>query len=165
MFLVGQTGAGGTVDHGTCIVPSGTKIFFPLINYIVADCTSKQQQGKPPTLCTSDMQTPPHGQPFANLKEIANNFIDRVDVDTLQSNLDGDPLQFVRVQSPPGGFGVSVSANNALLGDLTSIFHGTVSLHAVVDGYWSLLPPLSSGEHTLTFGPKHTSSAPLRTWR
>ena len=28
---------------------------------------------------------------------------------------------------------------------------GTVSLHAVVDGYWVLLPPLSPGEHKLTF--------------
>jgi hypothetical protein len=152
MFLVGQTGTGGTVDHGTCIVPSGTSIFYPLINYVVADCTSKQQQGKPPTLCTSDMQTPAHGQPFANLREIANDFIDGVDVDSLQSTLDGKPIDFARVQSPPGGFGVRVTANNALFGDLTSIFEGTVSLHAVVDGYWSLLSPLSPGEHTLTFG-------------
>jgi hypothetical protein len=155
MFLVGQTGTGSDVDHGACIVPSGTSIFFPLINYIVADCTSKQQQGKPPTLCTSDMQTPAHGQPFANLREIANDFIDGVDVDSLQSTLDGKPIDFARVQSPPGGFGVRVAANNALFGDLTSIFEGTVSLHAVVDGYWSLLPPLSPGEHTLTFGGCH----------
>lgn len=64
----------------------------------------------------------------------------------------GVPLDFVRVESPPGGFGVRVGAHNALFGDLTSIFEGAVSLHAVVDGYWSLLPPLSPGEHTLTFG-------------
>jgi hypothetical protein len=98
------------------------------------------------------MQTPAHGQPFANLREIANDFIDGVDVDSLQSTLDGKPIDFARVQSPPGGFGVRVTANNALFGDLTSIFEGTVSLHAVVDGYWSLLSPLSPGEHTLTFG-------------
>jgi len=46
-----------------------------------------------------------------------------------------------------------VTANNALFGDLTSLFEGTVSLYAVVDGYWSLLSaPLSTGAHTLTFG-------------
>jgi hypothetical protein len=45
-----------------------------------------------------------------------------------------------------------VSANNALFGDLTSLFEGTVSLHAVVDDYWALLPPLSPGVHELIFG-------------
>jgi hypothetical protein len=65
-----------------------------------------------------------------------------------------DPLESVRVQSPPGGFGVRVSEHNALFGELGPIFgpFGTVSLHAVVDGYWVLLPPLPPGEHTLTFG-------------
>jgi hypothetical protein len=55
----------------------------------------------------------------------------------------------VRVQSPPGGFGVRLSPHNALFGELP---FDTVSLHAVVDGYWVLLPPLSPGEYTLTFG-------------
>jgi hypothetical protein len=154
MFLVGQAGAGGTVDHGTCIVPSGTSILFPLVNYVVADCTSKQQHGKPPHLCTSDKIIPAHGQPFANLTKVANDFINQVDVNTLQATIDGDSLESVRVQSPPGGFGVRVSEHNALFGELGPIFgpFGTVSLHAVVDGYWVLLPPLPPGEHTLTFG-------------
>ena len=36
--------------------------------------------------------------------------------------------------------------------DLSMGRSGTVSLHAVVDGYWVLLPSLSPGTHTLSFG-------------
>jgi hypothetical protein len=75
MFLVGQARTGGTVDHGTCFVPSGTSIFFPVVNYIVADCTSNQQMDRPEGLCTADIQTPPLGQPFGGLMEQANNFM------------------------------------------------------------------------------------------
>jgi hypothetical protein len=160
MFLVGQTGTtGGTVDHGTCNVPSGTSIFFPVINFVEADCTPNPS--KPPTLCTSTgIQTPAHGDPFAYQRKIANDFINGVDVGSLKSTLDRKAIDIARVQSPPGGFGVRVTAHNVLFGDLTqpppagiSLPEGTYSLHAVVDGYWSLLsPPLSTGEHTLTFG-------------
>jgi hypothetical protein len=61
MFLVGQTGAGGSVDHGTCLVPSGTSIFYPLINYVVADCTINTHTQNPPkqAVCSSSgIQTP-----------------------------------------------------------------------------------------------------------
>jgi hypothetical protein len=152
MFLVGQAGAaGGTVDHGTCIISSGTSILFPLVNFINADCTSNQQQGRPEGLCTSDMQTPALGQPFADLREEGNIFIDQVTNLEATIEVGGGviTLEAVRVQSPPGGFGVRVSPHNALFGELP---FDTVSLHAVADGYWVLLPPLSPGEYTLTFG-------------
>lgn len=153
MFLVGQRGGMNDLeDHGTCSVPSGTTIFFPLVNFIVADCTSKQQQSPqlPSGLCTSDIRIPAEGQPFADLRELANGFIDGVD--NLEATLDGEPLEFTRAESPPGGFGVRVSPNNALFGDLTFLFERPISLHAVVDGYWGLVTALSPGEHTLTFG-------------
>ena len=154
MFLVGQTGTGGTVDHGTCTIPSGTSIFYPLINYVTADCTINTHTTNPPkqAVCSSSgIQTPALGQPFAEWRKVPNEFT--ASASSLQSTLDGNPIDFARVQSPPGGFGVRVTANNALFGDLTSLFEGTVPLHAVVDGYWSLLSkPLSTGEHTLTFG-------------
>jgi hypothetical protein len=157
MFLVGQAGAGAVepVDHGFCNVSSGTSIFFPVVNFIVADCTSNQQNGRPEGLCTAEMQTPALGQPFGGLMEQANDFINGVT--ELVATLDGVPLEIARVQSPPGGFGVRVSEHNALFGELgpggagLDPF-GTVSLHAVVDGYWVLLPPLPPGTHTLSFG-------------
>lgn len=152
MFLVGQRGGMSDLeDHGMCFVPSGTTIFFPLVNFIVADCTSKQQQSPqlPSGLCSSDIRMPAEGQPFADLRELANGFIDGVD--NLEATLDGEP-EFARVESPPGGFGVRVSPNNALFGDLTFLFQRPISLHAVVDGYWGLVTALSPGEHTLTFG-------------
>jgi hypothetical protein len=154
MFLVGQAGAGAVepVDHGFCNVSSGTSIFFPVVNFIVADCTSNQQNGRPEGLCTAEMQTPALGQPFGGLMEQANDFINGVT--ELVATLDGVPLEIVRVQSPPGGFGVRVSEHNALFGELGPFYgpFGTVSLHAVVDGYWVLLPSLSPGTHTLSFG-------------
>jgi hypothetical protein len=157
MFLVGQVGAGSPVpvDHGFCNVSSSTSIFFPVVNFIVADCTSNQQNGRPEGLCTAEMQTPALGQPFGGLMQQANDFINGV-TDSV-AMLDGVPLEIARVQSPPGGFGVRVSEHNALFGELgpggagLDPF-GTVSLHAVVDGYWVLLPPLPPGTHTLSFG-------------
>lgn len=76
----------------------------------------------------------------ADLRELANDFIDGINVESLVATLDEEvPIDLARVQSPPGGFGVRVSANNALFGDLTSLFEGTVSLHAVVDDYWGFV--------------------------
>jgi hypothetical protein len=97
------------------------------------------------------MQTPALGQPFADLREKGNTFINQVTnlVATIEIAGEVMPLEAVRVQSPPGGFGVRVSPHNALFGELP---FDTVSLHAVADGYWILLPPLSPGEYTLTFG-------------
>jgi hypothetical protein len=162
MFLVGQTGT-GDVDHGECIVSSGTSIFFPVINYVTANCIKdKQERGKPHdmngnSICQIVLRTPAIGQPFGDPRQEANNFINQVS--NLEATLDEGtvdevPVDFVRVESPPGGFGVRVSDHNALFGDLSQDFgsFGTVSLHSVVDGYWVLLPPLSPGDHTLTFG-------------
>ena len=160
MFLVGQpTGSVGTVDHGTCMVPSGTSIFFPLYNYVEADCIYPNTPTSKISLCTN-VNTPGVGGPMSReqQREIVNNFINKVDVNSLQSTLqqvgNAIDLQYARVQSPPGGFAVKVAANNAFFGDLTQLFTGTASLHAVVDGYWSLLSqPLSPGaQYTLTFG-------------
>ena len=158
MFLVGQPGLGGSLDHGFCNVPSGTSIFFPVVNFIVADCKLNQQNSRPvgpeEGLCQFDKQTPALGQPYGGLMEQANSFINRVT--ELVAEVDDVPLEIVRVQSPPGGFGVRVSEHNALFGELGpggAGFEpfGTVPLHAIVDGYWVLLPPLPPGEHTLFF--------------
>lgn len=152
MFLVGQPGVGSDPEHGECIVSSETGFLFPVINFIIADCTDKQQLGKPEALCASVLQTPALGEPFGNLRQVANDFMDEVTFP--EAAVDGVDLDIVRAESPPGGFGVRVSEHNALFGELGDFFgsFGTVSLHAVVDGYWVLLPPLSPGEHTLTFG-------------
>jgi len=160
MFLVGQsssTGPLGTVDHGTCTVPSGTSIFFPLFNAIEVDCIYPNTPKQKFDVCTAVNSTP--GQPSTSReqqRETVNKAVEKVDVRSLQSttNLDGNPIDFGRAQSPPGGFVVKLAANNAFFGDLTSLFNGTLSLHGVVDGYWSLISPrLSTGQiSTLTFG-------------
>jgi hypothetical protein len=105
------------------------------------------------------MRTPALGQPFGGLMEQANSFINGVT--EFEATLDEViPLEIVRVKSPPGGFGVRVSEHNALFGELgpggagLDPF-GTVSLHAVVDGYWVLLPPLPPGTLTLSLGASY----------
>jgi hypothetical protein len=155
IFLVGQGPPGSVSNHGICNISAQTSVLFPVINGFDIDCTSKQQQSpnKPPGLCTFDIQTPAKGQPFKELRDIVSTdctinpgCIDHAT--NLVASIDGVPLQFVRVQSPPGGFEVRLAANNPFGFNLES----PVTLHGVSDGYWVLLPSLSLGQHTLSFG-------------
>jgi hypothetical protein len=71
------------------------------------------------------------GQPFGLLRILAS-----VGGSTnLAASLDGVPSQFVRVQSPPGGFEVNLAAH-----DVFGFNVGPVTLHGVADGFWVLLP-------------------------
>jgi hypothetical protein len=146
IFLVGQGPAGSVSNHGTCIISSQTSILFPVINGVDIDCTSQQQRAKPPGLCTFNMHIPARGQPFQELRN--NPFVAGVSGATnLVASIDGVPLQSVQVQSPPGGFGVRLAPH-----DPFGFNVGPVTLHGVANGFWVLLPPLSPGQHTLTFG-------------
>jgi hypothetical protein len=92
------------------------------------------------------MQTPARGQPFGQLRNYPT--VAAVGQATnLVASIDGVPLQYIRVQSPPGGFEVTLAPNDVYGFDV-----GPVTLHGVVDGFWVLLPPLSPGQHILTFG-------------
>jgi hypothetical protein len=147
LFLVGQGSPLGSVsNHGTCIISSQTSILFPLVNGFDIDCTSQQQQSKPTVPCGFNIQTPARGQPFQQLRN--NPFVAGVnDATNLVASIDGVPLQYVQVQSPPGGFEVRLATHDVYGFDV-----GPVRLHGVVNGFWVLLPPLSPGQHTLTFG-------------
>jgi hypothetical protein len=147
LFLVGQGSPVGSVsNHGTCNISAQTSILFPLINGFDIDCTSQQQQSKPQVPCGFNIHIPARGQPFQQLRN--NPFVAVVgDATNSVASLDGVPLQFVRVQSPPGGVGVRLAQH-----DPYGFNVGPVTLHGVVDGFWVLLPALSPGQHLLTFG-------------
>jgi hypothetical protein len=153
MFLVGQFPPGSVSNHGVCNVSAQTALLVPVIIFVDIDCTSKQQQSpnKPPGLCTFDITTPAGGQPFKQLRDIVSDCTVNpgcVDQATnMAASIDGVPLPFVRVQSPPGGFEVRLAPNDPFGANA-----GPVTLHGVSDGYWVLIPSLPPGQHMLTFG-------------
>lgn len=132
MFLVGTSNAGpGVQDHGTCNVPAGTSILFPLLN---SECDFRNTPG-------ATVQTMSFGQPFKQLRSCT----DLSAATSLAASLDGAPLQYARVQSSPGGFMLNIVPNNPFA-ELPG------PSHSVADGYWVLLPSLSPGQHTVSFG-------------
>ncbi len=147
LFLVGQGSPVGSVsNHGTCIISPQTSILFPLVNGFDIDCTSQQQQAKPTVPCGFNIHIPARGQPFQELRNFPT-VAEVGDATNLVASLDGIPLQFVRVQSPPGGFEANLAPHDAFGFNV-----GPVTLHGVVDGFWVLLPSMSPGRHLLTFG-------------
>jgi hypothetical protein len=126
------TTVGGTVIGRVtreCKIPSGTDLFFPLLD---AECSTLEGNG------TTE----------AELRACARSDADLIIPGSLFCVIDGtpvsDPSQF-RVQSPLFTFG-PLPANNAL-----GAPQGSTS-PSVSDGYFVMLKPLSVGEHTLHFG-------------
>jgi hypothetical protein len=139
LFLVETASPGGGVqNHGTCSVPAGTSILFPLVNGVDTGPAS-EFISNPTTEPTFVL-----GQPFKLLKEP----IDIVKTATnLVATVDGRQLQSNFVESTPGGFAVNVASNNPV-GDTPT----GPGQHAVAEGFWVLLPPLPAGQHTISFG-------------
>jgi hypothetical protein len=129
-FLAGTatSTAGGPAVTRTCTVPSGKAILFPIIN---AECSTIEG----------------NGTTQAQLSACAKGIIDPVA--TVTATVDGVNLQDLtppnspyRVQSPLFTF-KSVQDNPF------SIPAGQSP--SVADGYWILLAPLSTGQHTIHF--------------
>jgi hypothetical protein len=129
-FVVAETDTGaveGTADRD-CEVPTGTALFFPIVNL---ECNEFAGDG-----------TGEEG-----LRACANKYGDLINVDDLSAEIDGvkiDNLQAYRVDSPAFEWG-PLPENNVLGAEA-----GTTSL-SVGDGYYLLLAPLSSGKHTIDF--------------
>lgn len=142
MFLVGTASPGGGVqNHGTCNVPAGTSILFPLLN---SECSFLEF----PTLTISNPHTAPFtsvlGEPFQQLRTCT----DVSGATNLVATLDGKLLQPTRASSGPGGFQLIVVPNNPFGIPVNAL----TSTHSVADGHWVLLPPLPAGQHTVSFG-------------
>ncbi len=129
-FLAGTatSTAGGPGVTRTCTVPSGKAILFPIIN---GECS--QIEG--------------NGTTQAQLSACAKSLIDPVT--TVTATVDGVDLQNLtppnspyRVQSPLFTF-------TSVLGNPFGIPAGQSP--SVADGYWILLAPLSTGQHTIHF--------------
>jgi len=149
LSLVGQI-TPGVMDHGTCTISPQTSVLFPLISGFWIDCQSLNQNPTHAYACSTNpplgvkQQIAAVGQPFGISRSLASVG----DATNLAAFLDGVPLQYVRVQSPPGGFEVNLAAHDPFGFNLgpTSPWHG------VADGFWVLLPSLPIGQHSLEFG-------------
>ena len=127
-FLGGQFA--GTPPGGSrkCTVPAGKALFFPIVN---VDCSSLE---------TGDF----YGATPKARRTCARGIIDYVT--DLAVEIDGIPLKNLtkyRATSPNIVFAVAPSPN------VLAVDGGSGEL--VGDGYYLLLEPLSSGQHTLHF--------------
>jgi hypothetical protein len=127
-FLTGSDSPGTYVRDVT--IPTGTKLFFPVLDTIWITLPSDE----PITIdqirdILADLQSGSHG---------------------LFASVDGRPVEDVashrEVDSAPGGFDVTLPANNVF-----GVPGGTYGKSAI-DGVFLMLQPLTPGEHTVHFG-------------
>jgi hypothetical protein len=120
--LAGTTG--GSVDR-TCTIPAGKALLFPLV---ANECSYKEN----PNLKTE-----------AELRACAvdpNNGVTHLELTIDGVNIQG--LEKYRAQSPLFNFTFS---NDNLGGVAPGPTQG------VADGFWAIVPPLTSGNHTIHF--------------
>jgi hypothetical protein len=135
-FLAGTTG--GDPVPRSCTIPTGTALFFPIINYL---------NDYP---CPDPSFRPAPGQTLEEfLAEGAAAIIDAVT--ELEGVVDGhrlnDPFSY-RATSPLFTF----TADPSLV-DLDPCVTGTPQV-GISDGYWLMLNPLPPGQHTISFRGK-----------
>jgi hypothetical protein len=115
-------------------IPSGTALFFPLVNVEASTLEG-------------------NGETAAELAAVAGAFADFIDPSSLFVQIDGREVQGLgsfRAQSPAFVFG-PLPENNVLQSFGLDAPAGSTSL-SVADGYHVMLAPLSVGTHTLHFG-------------
>jgi hypothetical protein len=143
-FLAGTPGLPPVPS--SCVVPAGQAIMFPVFNVEWSVAEAQAQEGMTPgQSCVLPGQ--PDGTTDAALQACATAQADHATFPdaTLAAYIDGATLQGVtsyRAVSPPFDF---TAAN----GNLFVIPPG--STHAVADGFWIILTPLSRGSHTIRF--------------
>ena len=133
-FLAGILNVSGTAVRTECVIPTGTMLFFPIVNTV---CTNE-----PPPLTPTDQLRPCAAGPI----ETATDLV---------VEIDGAPvggLERFRAQSDL--FGLTLPADNLLGGQAGSCHFdpdvgACVPYLAAADGFYLMLPPLPRGEHTL----------------
>jgi hypothetical protein len=136
-FLSGvlESPAGSAREIRSITIPSGTALFFPIVN---AECSNLEA-------------TPFHGDTPAQRADCANGLIDTLDnTSSLFATIDGRPVQNLagfRGQSPDFTFG-PLPNPNVLLGNADAGLTG----QGTDVGYYLMLTPLSVGKHTIRWG-------------
>jgi hypothetical protein len=132
-YLAGTGSPTGGIVERTCStpIPAGKNLFFPLINVVIFNPDDWCKTLGPDSICTVPEKRLLNDALFSD--QVAGPVDSRAC--KISALLDGKPVVYrgiplVRVQSPPF----------ALNGDP----------QAVSDGFWVMLPPLSSGPHTVS---------------
>lgn len=128
-----------TVIRENCTVPTGKAIFFPIIN---VECSTIDTD---PAFQRDDPK---------KLRTCAKEFVEGPNaiVKDLFVSVDGKPLRSLknyRAQSPVFRFSFAKPDDNILGVDCKKV--DCSKPLAASDGYWIMLPPLSSGKHTIRF--------------
>ncbi|MDI1232533.1 MAG: hypothetical protein PSU93_15480 [Methylobacter sp.] len=136
-FLAGSF---GTTEVRNCTIPKGRALFYPLIEGGWIDC--------PPPSTDSEISEAIIRQIIAIGKDYASSLtstLDEAPISSLSSQ-----ILTVRTQSPV--FKVNLPDDN-VVGDAgcgQPTYPSGISGRQIIDGYWVMLPPLSSGKHVLT---------------
>jgi hypothetical protein len=142
-FLAGNTG-GETTRYVT--VPAGKALFFPIVNQF--DVEHGIEKGVGPVFMAH--------QPLQTAQAFVSQVI--ATATNLSCVVDGSPLTIDKAnleQSTP--FSVFLPADNIFGGASVGVPAG-VYAPAVDSGYYVLLPPLSSGPHTIHFAGTVTAT-------
>jgi len=129
-YLVGTTG--GSASRSVT-VPSGTALFFPVVN-------------------TFWVNTPEYGDPAwsdeqeAWVREYLAGIVDMTE--NMVLTIDGKPVRDVHALRAASTVGI---CNVPPLDNIFGLPLAPVPHECVADGYWALLPPLSVGTHTIHF--------------
>ena len=143
MFLAGTAGAGPVTT--SCTIPTGQSIMFPVFNVEWSIVEAQlQQQATPGQSCF--VPAPLSGTSDAALQACATAGADHATFPgaALAADVDGKTLHNLtsyRAVSPP--FDLTGVENNKLIPPGPT--------HAVADGFWIILTPLSAGTHTIHF--------------
>ncbi|HEU5431067.1 MAG TPA: hypothetical protein VFU81_05355 [Thermomicrobiales bacterium] len=132
-FLAGS-GFGGDQVERSCSVPAGTKLFFPVINYVAF--SPPGQDACPAESHRTTRQLQEH-------QDCVTAFIDAgVDPAELTATVDGSAALITRARSAL--YPLHVAAGNVFGAPPGTYLEAT-------DGYWTLLDPLPPGEHDISF--------------
>lgn len=127
-FLAGIAGLGG---NRVCTLPKNKFIFLPVINSICwegdGDCEGMNTED------TIDC-----------LLDFCKEWVDGVNEGTLEAALDGKDLEIRRLVGQTESFDYCPT-------DVGTIAPTLIGVPSTTDGYWVLIPPLSVGEHELTY--------------
>ena len=133
VWLLAGTFSGGSATRN-CSIPQGEWLFFPVVNFV-------------------NFNTPNCNQGPGNLsaETLRSQIVTIVDGATnLSVKLDGEPVKnIVRVKSVV--FAVTLPVDNVFGPNACGVNMGLSGVFspAIDDGFYTLLPPLSAGKHTL----------------
>jgi hypothetical protein len=147
-FLTGTQGGSATRD---CVIPTGTPLFFPLVNIAWAENPALYANPKLTPRYTPTVIADFLRQAYASDKVYLEAWIDGVPVKSLQNS-----AYYEVITDPKHPFPSYILPGNYAIGTDT-----TLDWVGVSGGYFLLLHPLTPGNHTIVFTGKVIAESTL----